>query len=434
MILSKNLSKKIFAIYGLGVTGASVIKLLKRSKVKKYYLWDDNLFTRRKFGIRENKIFFKRKLDIVDYIVMSPGINIKKTNIKKILKKNKKKIITDIDLFYMTTNVPKSIVVTGTNGKSTTCKILEHVLQKNKIKARLGGNIGKPILNFNSQKKIIFIIEASSYQLSYSKFIKPNYAIVLNITKDHQDWHENMNNYIHSKMKIFSLQNKKCMAFLSDKKLVKRFKKNKNSAILKFVNNKRYEKIKFKINNSHITSKANDNNLPFVFSLSKILKIKEKSLIKSLNSFKGLTHRYEIFLKNKKLKFINDSKATSFEASKYALSSNNDILWIVGGQEKKGDKFYLKNYKKNILKGYLIGKNINFFQKQLRGQIPYEISKTISNSVKSIFKKIKDNPNKKFTILLSPASASFDQYKNFSERGTEFKKKVRHNANRYFKR
>ena len=168
--------------------------------------------------------------------------------------------------------------------------------------------------------------------------------------------------------------------------------------------------------------------------MSKILKIKEKSLIKSLNSFKGLPHRYEIFLKNKKLKFINDSKATSFEASKYALSSNNDILWIVGGQEKKGDKFYLKNYKKNILKGYLIGKNINFFQKQLRGQIPYEISKTISNSVKSIFKKIKDNPNKKFTILLSPASASFDQYKNFSERGTEFKKKVRHNANRYFKR
>ena len=432
MILSKNLSKKTFAIYGLGLTGISVIKFLKRSKVKKYCLWDDKQSIRKKFGIKGNKNFFSSKLDFVDFIVMSPGINIKKSKIRKTLQKNKKKIITDIDLFYMTANVSKSIVVTGTNGKSTTCKILEHVLKKNKIKAILGGNIGKPILSFNSQKKTIFIIEVSSYQLSYSKFIKPNYAMILNITKDHQDWHENMHNYINAKMKIFSLQDKKCIAFLDDKKLIKKFKKNKNSAILKFVNKKKYKKIKHKIKNSHITSKANDNNLPFIFDLSKIFKIKERTLVKSLNSFKGLPHRYEIFLKNRKLKFINDSKATSFEASKYALNSNSNILWIVGGREKKGDKFHLKNLKKNIIKSYLIGKNTNYFRKQLSGQIPYEISKTISYSLTSVFKMIKNNPDKNFTILLSPASASFDQYNNFSERGNEFKKIVRQNAKKYF--
>ena len=362
---------------------------------------------------------------------MSPGINIQKSKIKKYLEKNKNKIITDLDLFYMSNNSHKSIVVTGTNGKSTTCKILEHVMKKNNIKASLGGNIGKPILTLGSSKKTIFIIEASSYQLSHSKFIKPDYGIILNISKDHLDWHKNMNDYVNSKMKVFSLQDKKCLAFLNDKKLIKKFKKNKNSGNLKFVTKKNYNKIKFKIKNSYITSKANDQNMPFVLYLSKILKIKEKLFIKSLNTFKGLPHRHELFLENNRLKFINDSKATGFEATKFALRSNNNILWIVGGQEKKGDKFYLGNIKKNIIRGYLIGKNVQFFKKELNNKIPYEVTKTIDNSLLSIFKLIQNNPKKKFTILFSPASASFDQFLNFSERGNKFKKKANLYASKY---
>ena len=432
MDLTKNFRKKVFAIYGLGSTGNSVINFFKKNKIKKYYLWDDDIRTRKKFKILINNKTFSKKLDSVDFIVMSPGINIKKTSLKKKLKKLQTKIITDLDIFYMSENIPKSVVVTGTNGKSTTCKMLEHILIKNNINAKLGGNIGRPILSLNKKKKDIFIIEASSYQLAYSKFIKPDYALILNISKDHLDWHGNVKNYVKSKLKIFSLQDNKCFALLQDEKLIKKFKASKNKGNLKLVSQSSYDKIKKKIKNLHIRSNANEKNMPFVCLLSKILKIKEKSLINSLNSFKGLPHRNEIFFRTKNLTFINDSKATTFASSKCALESNTNILWIVGGLAKMGDKLYLEKLKKNIIKSYVIGKNIKYFSNFLKNKVTYEVTRTIKNSLFSIFKKISQNPHKKFTILLSPASASFDQYDNFVDRGNEFKKTAKLYANKYF--
>ena len=185
MNLPKTLSKKSFAIYGLGATGLSVISYFRKSKIKDFYAWDDNKAKRNQIKKRLSIKEFSKKLDTVNYIVLSPGINIKKTRLKRKLLKNKNKIITDIDLFYINNPGIKSIVVTGTNGKSTTCKIIEHLLKKNRFKIQLGGNIGKPILNIRKSKNSLFVIEASSFQLSYSKFIKPNYALILNITKDH---------------------------------------------------------------------------------------------------------------------------------------------------------------------------------------------------------------------------------------------------------
>ena len=104
----------------------------------------------------------------------------------------------------------------------------------------------------------------------------------------------------------------------------------------------------------------------FVYSLSKLLKINKSSFIKSMSSFLGLPHRYEIFFKKKGITFINDSKATSLQASKFALSSSKNIYWILGGLPKKNDKINLKHLKNNIIKSYIIGKNINFFKKQLK--------------------------------------------------------------------
>ena len=109
----------------------------------------------------------------------------------KILNKFKKKIITDIDLFFLTNKKFKSIVVTGTNGKSTSCKLLAHILKKNKVKHHVGGNIGTPILDLKNFKNSHVIIEASSFQLSHSQFICPDYALFLNLTNDHLDWHGN---------------------------------------------------------------------------------------------------------------------------------------------------------------------------------------------------------------------------------------------------
>ena len=159
-----------FCVYGLGTTGMSVINYFNREKFTDYRIWDDDKVRRAFHGFdmeeKKGKKIFSQHLNSTDYIIVSPGISLKKAKLKKKLIKNKHKIITDLDLFYLLYPKIKSIVVTGTNGKSTTCKILEHVLKRNKINIRLGGNIGKPVLDLDLKKQPLVIIEASSFQLA----------------------------------------------------------------------------------------------------------------------------------------------------------------------------------------------------------------------------------------------------------------------------
>ena len=318
-----------FLVYGLGVTGQSVVKFFRKNKINNYQVWDD-----KSKKLYKNKRVFNldSALKKVNYIVLSPGVSLNTSKNKLIKYKNK--IITDIDLFFLLNKNFKSIVVTGTNGKSTTCKIINHLLKNNKIKTLLGGNIGTPVLNLNVKKNAFLVIEASSYQLAHSKFICPDYAFLLNITNDHIDWHGNMKNYINSKFKIFKLQKKNQYALVNDN-LKKNFKKRNFLSKLIIPKLKQYKKLKSKIKNVHIKSNINDENMSNVFSFSKLLNISENSFIKSINSFVGLPHRYEIFLKRKNVNFINDSKATSFQATKLALQNTKNIFWIVGGLPKK---------------------------------------------------------------------------------------------------
>ena len=331
MISIDNFKKLSFLVYGLGVTGRSVVNFFERNNLKNYKVWDDN-----------NKILFKKKrpknlnkaLKNVNYIVLSPGISLNDLKKKNELIYYKKKIITDIDLIYLLKKFDKSIVVTGTNGKSTTCKILLHVLKKNNYKTLLGGNIGTPILDLKIKKDNILVIEASSFQLAYSKFVCPDYALLLNITNDHLDWHKNISNYINAKFKIFKLQQKKHFSLISNK-LKFDYKKRDLKGKLIIADLNKYKNFKSRIKNSYLKSEINDENMSYVFTLSKIFRISRNSLVKSLRSFKGLPHRYEIFLRKKNFVFINDSKATSFEATKYALKNTKNIHWIVGGLPKK---------------------------------------------------------------------------------------------------
>tara|TARA_A100001015_G_scaffold107049_1_gene118781 strand:- start:877 stop:2148 length:1272 start_codon:yes stop_codon:yes gene_type:complete len=417
-----NFKDKSFAIYGLGITGKSVLKFLKKNKVNKIFAWDDRLTK-----INKKLKRFKANLNIVDYIIVSPGIKIKKSRFKKLLFKNKKKIITDLDLFFLKNNVKKSIIITGTNGKSTTCSLIHHILKKNKIKTKLAGNIGKPILDLRFLKNEIYVIEASSFQLEYSKFLKPYCAAILNISKDHLDWHGSKRKYIMSKIKIFSNQTKKDIAFLSDKKLKKIYEKKKFSGKLKLIRN---NPIKIKnIKNRYLQLETNSNNIKFAYFISKLFSIKKKLFLSSLKSFKGLPHRHELFLKIGNHTFINDSKATSFESTKFALKSNNNIIWITGGQPKKNDKFKIDQFKEKIIKAYVIGKHKNFFIKQIDKKIKFETFNNLNTAIYRLFRS--SDKKRKLTILFSPASASYDQFKNFVERGERFKNLVKYNAKKF---
>ena len=192
-------------IYGFGKSGKACFNYLKKSN--KLRIYDDKKYVVPK----KLKTYFINKSKLItnsfDLIVVSPGIDIKKCTIKKYLSKNKSKIINELDIFYLQNSKNMKITITGTNGKSTTSKLLHEVLKKHNKDVRLVGNIGNPVLlEKNIKPKTIFVIEASSYQIEYSKFFKTNYALILNISPDHLERHGNINSYVNSKFKLIQNQ------------------------------------------------------------------------------------------------------------------------------------------------------------------------------------------------------------------------------------
>ena len=427
--LQKYQNKKV-AIYGMGLTGCSALQTLKKLGAK-VFCWDDNPQVRKKIkklNFNLNKFWLNKNL--LDYIIISPGIDINKCKISRYLKKNFDKIITDLDLFFELNRNALIISITGTNGKSTTCKMIEKILKIAKYNVKTVGNIGNPILySSKAKEKYIFILEVSSYQLEYSKLFRSKHAAILNISPDHLERHKNMKNYTRVKSRIFLGQKKTDYSYINftdknSKLLSKIFKTRKLKSQLVAINKCNYNFLIKKIDNKYFKSEGNIENMIFAYKIAKNLKISDNTIIKGLNEFKGLPHRQEIVFSNKSLLCINDSKATSFDACLQSLSSYSQIYWIVGGLPKHQDRFYLKNVKNKIIKAYIIGRNISFFRKQIANNIPYIVSRNIQSAIRSIYKDLKLNYRFKRTILLSPAAASFDQFNNFEDRGESFKKLI----------
>src|SRR6056300_1463962 len=212
----KFFSNKKILIYGLGKSGiASYIFLKENNKV---YVYDDYKIKSKSHEIKKRQIEFE-KINNYDFdvIIISPGIDILKCKLSKFLDKNKNKILTDLDVFYNCNPNNICITITGTNGKSTTCKILNNVLLDQKFDSRLVGNIGNPILNEKKiNKSTIFVIEASSYQLEYSKYFKSKYSVILNISDDHLERHKTLSNYVNAKFKLIENQSKNDVAFINN--------------------------------------------------------------------------------------------------------------------------------------------------------------------------------------------------------------------------
>ena len=420
MLNNKNiLSEKKILIYGFGKSGISAYKFLK--KKNEIYLYDDNQNIKIKNITTDYDKIIKTNFD---YIIISPGINIDRCGLSLFLKKNLKTINTDLDIFFSLYKKNKNITITGTNGKSTTAKILYEILKHQQIDVRLVGNIGNPILSEkNITNKTVFVIEASSYQLEYSKIFSSNIAVILNISADHLERHKTLKKYISAKFSLIENQTKKDYAILNtNNAFIKQQIKNKKflSKIIKVNKQVKPDDLK-KINNTYFWTESNKENLLFIFEIVKILKIKKENIFKVLNKFNGLKFRQQIIFKSKDLTIINDSKATSFASSVSILKSMDNVYWIVGGLAKKGDKFLLsKKYCKNF-KVYIFGKNKSFFINQLKNIMSYEYFTKLEPLIKKIFKDINNNQIQNHqTILFSPASASFDRFKNFEERGKHF--------------
>ena len=423
-------NKKIL-IYGLGKSGLSTYNFLKNKS--KIFLFDDKKIRFNSPILKKKFLNFKQINSIkFDKIIISPGVDIEKCKLSKFLKKNFLKINTDFDIFnnlYQN----KKITITGTNGKSTTAKILFEILRDQKFDARLVGNIGNPILSEKKiTKKTLFVIEASSYQLEYSKIFNSDFAVILNISPDHLERHKNLKNYIEAKFKLIKNQNKNGFAFINKKNkyLLRKIKYNKVKSKIIKVDYKIVKKISKQIENPYFSTDSNKQNLAFILSIVKKLKLRKKKIINSLQNFKGLEYRQQHILQSNDLDVINDSKSTSFSSSIDLLKSQKNIFWILGGIPKKGDKFLLMKKECSHIRAYIFGKNRKKFENKIGKKIFFKSFTNLKSAVNNIFDDIKKIDNlKKKVILFSPSAASFDEFKNFEERGKYFNKLIKKKIN-----
>ncbi len=236
MIALNQCQNKKFLVFGLGLSGTSTINALSKFGAK-IECWDDNLELRKK--AKSKFILNSNWFDnYYDFIVISPGINIYKHKYKNFFLKYKNRTITDLDLFYSSLKSKNVIVVTGTNGKSTLTKLIYDLLKKSNKKAYIGGNYGKAVLDLPFEdKKAIFVLELSSYQIDYSKNIYSSVAIMLTISPDHLERHETIEKYISTKLKIFDTLVAAGQGFIDlntnfKSKILRMVKKNKYKNIL----------------------------------------------------------------------------------------------------------------------------------------------------------------------------------------------------------
>ena len=378
-----------------------------------------------------------------DLVIISPGIKSKNNDTIKKLESKNISIISEIEFASRFTKSP-IIAVTGSNGKSTVVKLLYHIF-KNKYKnVFLGGNIGISFsMNVynelkNNLKNSIHIIEVSSFQLERVYSLKPYISCILNVTEDHLDRHGNFKNYLNQKIKIIKNHNEESfIVYNQDDKNLNKILKNKINSYPYSLNDKNTFYINKKsiycsktneeiINQekTKLIGKHNLSNILACIEICRLFNFKIKDTIDSLKNFKPLNHRMEVIYKKDNFFIINDSKGTNLDSTKSAIGSfDNKIILLLGGfsnQELNKEKIIDTTKSKNIHKIICFGKIGENIHKILT---EYKSSIYIKNFESAILKSIEYSLNKK-SILFSPGFKSFDEFKNFEERGNMFKKIV----------
>lgn len=370
--------------------------------------------------------------------VTSPGIP-PHSDIMKRLKEEKIKVISEIELAYSQTGVP-FIVITGTNGKTTTTALTAHILSS-EYKAEPCGNYGVPPCDLLDKDLDFMVCECSSFQLEYSNSFQPQISVWTNFTPDHIDWHGGLENYFKAKAKIFkgpqapqfSVLNakdeklfefsKECggTVFLFDGDIGKNCSYIKDGAIY-FKRDDKEERI-IDLADCPLIGNHNYQNVMCAVIAAKIEGVSNEDIKKSIMSFKVPEHRLEKFAQNDRTVFYNDSKATNPEASLVAINSFNgcDVVLIAGGRDKNTDLAeFCDAVKKHIKTVVLIGEAADRFDENLRENGFDNIIR--ENTMQSaIDKSIELNPD---VVLLSPACASFDMFSGYEERGRVFKEYV----------
>ena len=420
--------KKV-AVLGLGIEGRDAINFLL-NRGAKITLFDKKEEQEIDFsGIEKEKIeiitgenYLSSGLAGFDYIIRSPGVY--RYNSEIVDAEKAGVIVTSAIKIFFDECPGKIIGVTGTKGKGTTCSLIYEILKADGRDVYLSGNIGKPYLELLPKLKndSWIVMEMSSFQL-IDMDISPHVAVALNITVDHLDWHKDKEEYINAKKNIVSHQNPNDFALINEEyETPKSFAEIAKGKVVFFSKDSLEEKFKEKL---LLRGEHNLENIAAAVTTANTIGVEEEKILETVRSFKGLEHRLETVKTIDGITFYNDSFATSSQPTIAAINSFNEPETLILGGSDKGldfgelrDVIEKKENVKNLILIGLIGGKIG---EGIKGKNIINLSHT---TMTEIVKKAYEVTPREGVVILSPAAASFDMFKNYKDRGNQFKNAV----------
>ncbi|MEM7459385.1 MAG: UDP-N-acetylmuramoyl-L-alanine--D-glutamate ligase [Pseudomonadota bacterium] len=444
------------AVYGLGRTGLSAAKALAAGGAR-VHAWDDGEPARAKAeaeGINVSDIN-KRDWQKFAALVLSPGIPYKFPQPHRLVRMAEMMnvpVVGDMELFARAVQAlpekgrPKVVGITGTNGKSTTTALIGHILREAGRDVRIGGNIGTGVLDMAPMNgNAIYVLELSSYQLDLVESLHCDVSVFLNISPDHLDRHGGMDGYVDAKKRIFANQRPRDVAVIgiddphSQALAMSRLRPGEGRVVqissefglargVSAVDGHLYDstggqaiRVGDLADAQALPGRHNFQNAAAAYAACQALGVAPGRIMAGIRSFPGLEHRMEQVGEVEGVRFVNDSKATNAQAAEQALKTWPKVHWIAGGVAKAEGIAPLEPWFDRVHQAYLIGESEKDFAKTLKGKTKTVSCGTLEAATQAAFDAAKASGETNPIVLLSPACASFDQFKDFEARGDAFK-------------
>lgn len=455
--LIPQLDGKPVAVFGLGKSGLSAVEALSKAGAR-VIGFDDNeqsCAAAKKCGASV-KALTTDVLAKCAFLVLAPGVPLTHPEPHDVVKAAREagvEIISDIELLHRLGHGRRVIGITGTNGKSTTTALIQHILTECGKKSVIGGNIGEAVLNLKMPPKDgAFVLELSSFQIDLCPTFSPDTGILLNITPDHLDRHGSMENYAEIKARVFNKPDGAAIIGVDDeygRKIAEALKSVPGKKVIPVAIERealggvytkggilfddmdgpdKHEGSAVEVGSLNNLMKLNGlhnmQNAACAYAAARLEGLRPENILAAIKTYPGLPHRQFPVRTINGVLYVNDSKATNAEAAAKALMSYRNIYWIVGGKPKDNGLEGLEAYAERIRHAFLIGKYGDMLGAWLENHaIPYTFSDTLDMAVKEAHHMAqiqRGQPGGAGVVLLSPACASYDQFKNFEERGDLF--------------
>ncbi|MEY4707805.1 MAG: hypothetical protein RJB58_1528, partial [Pseudomonadota bacterium] len=464
MIASRAFASKTVAVFGLARTGLGAVRSLVAGGTH-VIAWDDSSTARDLGGQEGAELMPWREWpwENISALVLSPGVPLTHPAPHGVVvhaNQAKVPVIGDVELFAREirpdANAPGKapvIAITGTNGKSTTTALVGHILKACGFDAQVGGNIGNSVLELSlPSAKTIYVLEMSSFQIDLAPGLKPDVTLLSNLSPDHIDRHGSMELYAAIKARllkqtapggqmVIGVDDDHSAAIFTQLSTAAKHKPAAQAypvsvgkvlgrglfvvdGVLYDALGGRANKVMEMADAARLPGVHNWQNAALAYGAVKPFVSDAKQIIAAIASFPGLAHRMEDVGHIGKAVFINDSKATNADATARALAVYPDIFWIAGGKPKEGGIESLSPYFPRVRKAYLIGDTAAVFARTLDGKASYEVSGTLDKAVEAAARDAVASSAPAPVVLLSPACASYDQFKDFEHRGDTFRDAV----------